>query len=233
MPSPAVYAPPRPAATAATVLLALSGAAVLFRLVADFRLYGAAGDLGTDVDPVEVGPFVDAEQFFKTADLVDTVVLLISAVTFIIWFYRVRVNAEAFHPHGHRFRRGWAIGAWFTPLVCLWFPRQIAGDTWQASVRPDESGVRPPLSQTLLNAWWTTFWLANLLDRLGSQYKSTAHWADDYQQSVVWLIASDVLELVGAVLAILVVRKLTEMQERYVTEPAARAYGVAVTEVRG
>ncbi|MFJ9774691.1 DUF4328 domain-containing protein [Kitasatospora sp. NPDC101157] len=231
MPSPAVFRSPRAAATAATVLLSMSGAVALFRLAVDIHLYGLVGDLMTGAADVDGTTLTDADNLNDTALSVNLLALIATAAAFLTWFYRVRVNAEVLYPHGHRFRRGWAIGGWFTPLVMLWFPRQIAGDIWQAGVRPDETGVRPPLSQTLLNLWWGTFVVGNALNRMGGKFTDAARYPDDYQQGVVWLIASDVLEVAAAVFAVLVVRKLTAMQEERFAESAARAYGVHVSAV--
>ncbi|WP_346093027.1 DUF4328 domain-containing protein [Streptomyces olivaceiscleroticus] len=63
-------------------------------------------------------------------------VLPVAAVVFIVRFHRTRINGEILAPEGHRRGRLWAVGAWFTPIVALWFPRQIAGDTWKASSAP-------------------------------------------------------------------------------------------------
>ncbi|MFF9639961.1 DUF4328 domain-containing protein [Kitasatospora aureofaciens] len=231
MPSPAVFRSPKAAATAATVLLSVSGATALFRLAVDVHLYGVVGDLLTGAAGVDGNTLTDADNLNDTAYSVYLLALVATAAAFITWFYRARVNAEVLYPHGHRFRRGWAVGGWFTPVVALWFPRQIAGDIWQAGVRPDETGVRPPLSQTLLNLWWGTFLVGNVLNRIGSQSTHAARYPDDYQQGVVWLIASDVLAVAAAVFAVLVVRKVTSMQEERFAESAARAYGVHTSAV--
>ncbi|MER7674662.1 DUF4328 domain-containing protein [Kitasatospora sp. NPDC096128] len=231
MPSPAVYRSPRATATAATVLLVVCGAVVLFRLVTDFLLYGAAGDLPVDVEFGDESAFSSAYGLYLAANLMYLLTLAGSAAAFLTWFYRARVNAEVLYPHGHQRARGWAIGGWFTPVVQFWFPRQIVGDIWQAGVRPDASGVRPPLSETLLNFWWISFWLAKLTNRIGTQSTDGAHYPDEYQQGLLWVIASDVLEVVAAVLAVLVVRKVTAMQEERFAERAATAYGVHASAV--
>ncbi|MGW7443069.1 DUF4328 domain-containing protein [Kitasatospora sp. NPDC054795] len=234
MPSPAVYRSPRAGATAATVLLAVSAATTLAPLAVGLRLYGEAGDLATGAES-DGSALMDTAQLYDNVGYLQVVALVASAVTFVIWFHRVRVNAEVFDPRGHRFRRGWAIGAWFTPVVALWFPRRIAGDIWQAGARPDASGVRPQLPQTLLNLWWATFWISNVTGRVGSQYlgSASAQYADGYQQAVGWLIASDLLLVVAAVLAVLVIRGLTAMQEERFTESAAPVFGLHGGTVRG
>ncbi|MER7767112.1 DUF4328 domain-containing protein [Kitasatospora sp. NPDC096140] len=232
MPSPAVYRSPRAASIAATALLAATCATMLFSLVADFRMYQAAGDLATDTELVDDATLNAVDQLRDNASTIHMLVLVASGAAFITWFYRVRVNAETLDPHGHRYRRGWAIGGWFTPVAALWFPRQIAGDIWQAGARPDGSGVRPPLPQTLLNLWWGTFLAAGVVDRIGAQYNAKAEFPDTYQQSVLWLTASDLLEVAAAVFAVLMVRKLTGMQEQRFAESAAGAYGVSAATVR-
>ncbi|MFI2609781.1 DUF4328 domain-containing protein [Kitasatospora sp. NPDC018619] len=225
MTSPAVYRSSRAAATAATVLLAVSGAEALASLGTAVRLYGQVGDVADGVEVADGSALMDTANLYDSISMLQLVTLVATAAAFITWFYRVRVNAEVLDPNGHRFRRGWAVGGWFTPVVLLWFPRQIAGDTWQASTRPDASGVRPIAPQTLLNLWWATFLLFNALDRYGSNYLSSAKYPDTYQQAVGWLVAAALTELACAVFAVLLVRRLTAMQEERVAESAAPAFG--------
>ncbi|MEU3567657.1 DUF4328 domain-containing protein [Kitasatospora sp. NPDC036755] len=233
MPSPAVYRSPRTSAVAATVLLAVSGAEALASLGTAFRLYGQVGDIAEDTELVDQSSLMDTAHLYDSISVLQLVTLIATAAAFVTWFHRVRVNAEAFDPHGHRFRRGWAIGGWVTPVVALWFPRQIAGDIWQASTRPDASGVRLPAPQILINLWWAAFLLSNALDRLGSRFLNSARYPDSYQQAVGWLIAAAVTEVAGAVLAVLLVRRLTAMQEELFAEAAGRAFGAQGTAVRG
>ncbi|MFE4517944.1 DUF4328 domain-containing protein [Kitasatospora sp. NPDC056783] len=232
MSSPAVYRSPRSSSVAATVLLAVCGAVTVASLGAGFLVYGEAGKVAGSDELADDSALMDAIGLHDAIGLLQTVAMVASAVTFIVWFHRARVNAEVFEPHGHRFKRGWAIGSWFTPVVLLWFPWQIAVDTWQASARPDESGVRLPHPQPLLNLWWGTFVLSNLIGRFGAQSASSAKYADDYQDAVAWLIASDLVEVAAAVLAILVVRRLTALQEKRFIESAA-AYGAHGATVWG
>lgn len=232
MPSPAVYRSPRATATAATVLLVVCGAVTLFQLVADVLLYRAAGDLPGIVEFGDESAFGRPYWLHLAGYLLYGLTLTGSAVTFISWFHRTRVNAEWLSPHGHRHSRGWAVGGWFTPVIFLWFPWRIACDTWQAGVRPDASGVRTPLPTTLINFWWVSFCLANMVGALGDQSIDAARYPDHYQQGVAWLIASDALQLVAAVLAVLVVQKVTAMQEeRFAEHIAATSYGVHVSAV--
>jgi hypothetical protein len=52
---------------------------------------------------------------------------------FLVWFYRARKNADG-RGQDQRWGPGWAIGAWVTPIACLWFPYQIMADIWRANL---------------------------------------------------------------------------------------------------
>ncbi|MET8542874.1 DUF4328 domain-containing protein [Kitasatospora sp. NPDC004799] len=233
MPTPAVYRSPRALAVAATTLLAVCGVEALVNLGTAFRLHLQVGDLAAGVELSGGSSPLDTANLYDNIRTLELVTTVATAVVFIVWFHRVRVNAEVFAPNGHRFRRGWAIGGWFTPVVALWFPRQIAGDTWCASARPDASGVRPTIPSHLVNLWWATFLLTNVLDRIGSQYLDSAQYADSYQEALAWLIASDAVEVAAAVFAVLVVQRLTAMQEERFAESAAPVFGAYGGTVRG
>jgi hypothetical protein len=75
-------------------------------------------------------------------------------IVFVIWLYRARVNAE---DRGWPQRRspGWAIGAWFVPVVNLWYPFQIMADVWRAGLPPQARENRAVLP----GIWWGS-WLA-------------------------------------------------------------------------
>ncbi|MFE7837192.1 DUF4328 domain-containing protein [Streptomyces sp. NPDC057474] len=126
---------------------------------------------------------------------------------FLVWFHRVRINAEVFDPSGHGLRRGWAIGGWFVPPVLLWFPRRIAIDCWDAS-----SPREKPRSHVLVNAWWT-LWLISLLVR---EVADRAHYgaesAAEYRSAAKQMLFADAVEIVAAVSAVLFVLALTRMQ---------------------
>ena len=127
---------------------------------------------------------------------------------FLVWFHRVRVNAEVFDPSGHGLRRGWAIGGWFVPPVLLWFPRRIALDCWGAS-----SPREKPRSHSLVNAWWA-LWLISLVVReVADKAYYEAETASDHRSAALRMLFADTVEIVAAVLAVLFVLALTRMQD--------------------
>ncbi|KUO02640.1 DUF4328 domain-containing protein [Streptomyces caeruleatus] len=194
---------------AVAALLGLVIATDLFAVWADVMSYDVLGALMDGEYSEAVQRRADrADSLYAAAGVAQTVALLATAVVFLVWFHRVRVNAEVFDPFGHRKKRGWAVGAWFVPFVNLWFPRRIAVDIWDAS-SPWDRG-RP---HGLLNGWWTAWVISLLAGRLASTSYRNAETAPEIRRAMGQVLFADVVDIVAAVLAILFVLALTRMQD--------------------
>lgn len=124
--------------------------------------------------------------------------LVVAAVAFIVWLWRARANAELLvGPHGQRLTREWVIGAWICPVVNLWFPYRVVVDVWRASSPNRAHG------DGLVVWWWMTF----LVSWLFTRFITLAGIVD-----TVALIASCALDVVSGVLALLVVRRISDWQ---------------------
>ncbi|MFI9381627.1 DUF4328 domain-containing protein [Kutzneria sp. NPDC052558] len=125
-------------------------------------------------------------------------VMLVAAVAFVMWLWRARANAELLvGPHGQRLTREWVIGAWICPVVNLWFPYQVVVDVWRASTpNRDRAGG--------LVMWW---WVAFVVSWLFTRFITLAGIVD-----AVPLVAACVLDLASGVLALLVIRRISDWQ---------------------
>lgn len=117
-------------------------------------------------------------------------------VVFLCWFRRCRLNAEHFAPGAHKYSAGAAVWAWFVPGPMWWIPRRVALDVWRANA--------PAGGAWLIDAWWVA-WLgksvgAAILIELGAA-RPYAYSPPDATVGVV-----------AAVLAILVIRRITARQ---------------------
>ncbi|WP_049716613.1 DUF4328 domain-containing protein [Streptomyces caatingaensis] len=263
-PPPALRpAPPPPPAGAAvpvdlrrgvrialTALLTLTLLALLLLAAARFQQRAALADVlaeGADLTEATARRADSADTFHASMALVAGVLGLGTLALWAAWFRRVRLNAEALAPGSHRFGSGWAAGAWFTPVVNLWFPKQIANDIWRASAAPGPQGPRPP--RGLLNSWWvcalvagavnsvttTAYALAEARTHHHLRLRQDGNWEHDLRGLRALAGAGALgylLCAVTGVLALLVVRQLTRMQEERALEaldhgqpPAAYPYG--------
>ncbi|MEV0266007.1 DUF4328 domain-containing protein [Streptomyces sp. NPDC050617] len=195
-------------ATAVTVLLGAVAAFDLFALYADFNVYSLLDSVLT----APAGELKRADSLYTAAGRLQGLGTIATAVVFIIWFHRVRGNAEIFTQDICTLGRGWSIGAWFVPLANLWLPFRVAAETWQASAPQTPDGALREVSRAPVRAWWVLWLLALAVSRTADNLYNRADTPESLQQAAGAVMFGDLLDLAAAVLAILFVRKLTRMQ---------------------
>ncbi|MFF3583601.1 DUF4328 domain-containing protein [Streptomyces mirabilis] len=193
---------------AVAVLLGVVVAVDLFAIWAGVKVYDAAGTILDGGVGEAVQRDVDhADSVMTAVGVVQLVSLAATVVAYLVWFYRVRINAEVFDPFGQEMGRAWTGWGWFVPVVNLWFPRRIMLNTWDAS-RP--AGSRT--SHGLVNAWWVMFTITLFVGRAGFVSYRKAETAVELYVAAGDVLFADATGLAAAVLAILVVLRLTRMQ---------------------
>ncbi|WP_165956348.1 DUF4328 domain-containing protein [Streptomyces hainanensis] len=209
----AVFASPRGLATAVSVLLGVTAALYLLMTVGAMRMWSTVGDMQDGNFPT-LQEAEDVDDFYFGTIMIAALGLLATGIVFIVWFYRIRVNAELFDPTGQRLSRGWAIGAWFTPVVSLWFPKQMANDIWRAST---PWGANP--AHGVVTAWWT-LWIASTVSYVAARAQIPENEAlfssedlDTLRNQSSALGLSGMLGVAAAVVAILFVRQISARQQ--------------------
>jgi heme/copper-type cytochrome/quinol oxidase subunit 2 len=157
-------------------------------------------------------------------------VLIAAGVVFIVWLYRSRQNAERLtYDVDHRHKRGWVIGGWFVPVISLWYPGQIVQDVWR-SFNPAQQD-RPLQARDksgLVVAWWLVYLLSSWGDRAVTQLVLRD---SDLDTIAAWTWVCAVLTTGAAVLAIVLIRRLTDLQ--HVSRPPVQDGGPVQVHVPG
>ncbi len=128
---------------------------------------------------------------------------------------------------GLRFAAGWAIGAWFVPILGLVRPKQVLNDIWRASdpdLAADDDGSwrRAPVPSVL--TWWWLAFLASLIVRaittesvhtlaVMMTFGLASRPLDQVQPTSGVQSLADLLTVVAGLLALRVVRIITTRQE--------------------
>jgi hypothetical protein len=178
-----------------------------YHLVHDY----VAGDPGvTDSD------LYRADRFALTAGVLAFVMMIVTAVVFIQWLRRARVNAELLGHTHHRHSRGWVIGAWFCPVVNLWYPKQIVDDVWRGSDPVTRMGAMTSAdggrTSGLTLLWWSALLARAVVDVIaGSPEDPTV---DSLRRGAILDTAGTVLGAVAAAALVLIVRQITTWQHR-------------------
>ena len=144
--------------------------------------------------------------------LISTTLQIAIIPLFIIWFFMIRRNAGLWGPQ--RRAQGWSIGAWFVPIIFLWFPFQIAADAWTASLPADSQNRRTP---PIVIGWWICWLLAwftgfRIIESTTTNGSSTVtnHTVGVFLGST---LVSNLFAAAAAALGALMVRELGRMQE--------------------
>ncbi|MEU5161587.1 DUF4328 domain-containing protein [Streptomyces sp. NPDC020875] len=201
---------------AVIVLLCLTIVAKLFAIGAAMNVSNVAKDI-KDAPPFGVtrDEADDADRLIALSISFEMTVLLVTGVLFIIWFAVARANASAFAPDITRWGRGWAIGGWLIPFVNLVIPRLVAGTIWEAS-RFNPYGPKDQQPPTLLTAWWTVWVVSTVVELGANQNYIKAETPDELITAANAMMFGSVTAIAAAVLAILVVRRVTVMQKEKV-----------------
>ncbi|WP_369779360.1 DUF4328 domain-containing protein [Streptomyces sp. R33] len=203
---------PRGLAVALTALLSVAAAVNLFSAGISGYVFSLMHRLIADPSSVGDSTLERGDVLAGVVGVLQFVMLLATAVVFVIWFHRVRVNGEIFRPDGFSQTRGWAIGSWFIPVGNLFLPFRIAKQIWVASTQFAPDGSHRPVSTAPLNAWWG-LWVGSLVfDRAFSRMYERAETPEALRAASAMGIVTDLFTVGAAVLAIVFVRRLTALQ---------------------
>lgn len=194
---------PKGLATALTVLLGLCAGTRLLAAAAGVYRYRTLDSFGLSTGLGHPGTVLAISMSLVMMAMLPT------AVVFIVWFHRVRVNAGVYARGAIRGGAGWAIGVWFIPLVG-WtvLPCLIAVQVWQASASrlPGKAALTSPAP---VFAWAGAFGAAMLASGGANWF---AGGAAAQGAATLYGAASDLVYAVAAVFAILFVRRLSALQ---------------------
>jgi hypothetical protein len=131
-------------------------------------------------------------------------------IAFIIWIYAAYGNVDVISRGTRRYDRGWAIGAWFVPILNFFRPKQIYNDIYRAA------GGRPEASPLVL-AWWIMWLVSNLVGNVAARSQG-GDTPEELRSGTIVNLVSDLLDVPAAVLAMLVVMRATQLMDRRAAE---------------
>lgn len=129
-------------------------------------------------------------------------VMMAAVVLFLVWFARCRRNADLISPGAVKGTVGWAVIVWLLPVFNLWAPRGLVVDVQRAS-SPSETA--PGRGEVLVNVWWAV-WAGHMV----AGYVVTGLGGTT---SPPLIVAGEVLELLAAALAVMVIQRITARQD--------------------
>jgi hypothetical protein len=155
--------------------------------------------------------------------IVQTALFIATVVVFLMWFSRAYQNLERLGAGALRYKRGWAIGAWFVPFLNLVRPKQIANDIWRGSdpdLAPGAANWRDgPIPGLLFGFWWLLWLVTNFA--VGPGIFGGGESIEELRNQSTRFLVSDAAEIGAALLCALVVTRTTSRQEERARRVAA------------
>jgi Domain of unknown function (DUF4328) len=158
---------------------------------------------GEPVSASEIDHNDDRQTSFSSVQLA---LLIAGAVVFIRWLRAAYRNIDLLAPGLRRHGHGWAIGAWFVPILNLVRPKEIVNDVWRAGGSRGAADPLPPW----LNLWWAGWLISGALSWAAERRASAQDTVEQARTGDILYIVADSFEGIVAAVAIVVVWRLTD-----------------------
>jgi hypothetical protein len=181
-------------------------------IVANLRQISAINGF-LDGTRLDYDALTSGDHLKSVVEVFKFIALVISGITFIRWFHAAYRNVTLLAPVEVTYKPGWAIGAWFVPILSLWRPKQIADEIWHASqLQPQPA---PPQTDrlgkttTVLALWWAFWIISSIVGNVSTRFFFGSDTLAHIRETDKLHIAALLLDIVAAAFAILVVKRIT------------------------
>jgi hypothetical protein len=221
LPAPHWFVTPRPLARVVVALLAADillawGVLLGVRTFLERVWFGLAGYF------IREGTLSQHAGQIEVARLAQALVWIAVAVAFLRWMHRAYRNLPALGAERLRYSPRWAVGAFLVPVLNLVHPYQVVSELWRES-HLDSAAARSAVPLGLVRWWWILFVASVLADPVIGRLAEAATGRLDAGGRLELLVLGEMAEIAAAVLAIVIVTRVTRLQE----ESFVRHYGVA------
>lgn len=203
-------------------LFAVTGLA----LVSACQLLALVFGLGQIISPELVAEFLAEEGEANTSlwlmlqslvALLQIPIYIFTIVFFLIWLNRVYKNLAPLRAQNTEFSSGWAVGWWFVPFANLIKPFQVMQEVWRES-DPDFDANSGFLSSSIgtapryMGIWWAFWIISNIFSNITGRVFDPED-MNTVEISGYLFVITGIVSIVAAVLAIMVIRDITQRQE--------------------
>jgi Domain of unknown function (DUF4328) len=142
-------------------------------------------------------------------------VYIAAIIVFIMWFRRAYFNLREFF--NLKEVNGMAAGVWFIPFMNLWVPFRMMKEIWNyTQAKSTEGDPDPKYESTVIVGWWWFFWITgNIIGRIVARkmFDSNAGIQESMNLDILSIV-SDVFEIAALVLIVIIIKKVSEFEER-------------------
>lgn len=156
--------------------------------------------------------------------VIATVLLsLVAGIVYLVWLYRAYQNLPALGVTSLEATPGWAVGHYFIPILNLYRPYQTIVEIWRGSITREQM-MAGKTSSSIAGWWWAGWIIAALLGQVSGAMVRGDSLDPGLLSAAAWLdIVMHVVSLGTALLAIVIVHRISNNQERKNAEVQAQS----------
>ncbi|MBM7784436.1 DUF4328 domain-containing protein [Tenggerimyces flavus] len=168
-----------------------------------------------DQNAVPIADLEASDAAYQLTGVLELAGYVVAGVLFIVWLFRARANAEAILPFQHRLAKPWLVFGWIVPIIAWWFPKNIVDDIWKTSDpamtqrNPKAGGGGPKI----VLVWWLVFLLGTWVGNAVMRSIVGAETLEDIQVAAGAEVVLAPVSWAGAILAVVVIARLSKLQE--------------------
>jgi hypothetical protein len=212
----------RPNSARAKLAVLMVGAVMVMNLIALLSSYMQLGVL----QQLKAGVFL-SDDVLNSNDtreqlvgIIFIVVFITSSVFFIQWFRRAYYNLHI-RTGNCESTEGWAAGAWFVPIVCLYRPYHIMLELWNKTTdlveqknkaEGTEGDERFRFSTRLVGTWWSLWILSNVIGRVMLRKAFDNATIDNLISSTQFSMVDSAFSLVLGAVTILMIKEYAKRE---------------------
>lgn len=206
----------RSAKTLSLLAIGCLGMVLLFDLIHAFLGFCLAFFPASQID-LDEGQFISVWMaLIGVISLLRIPIFILTVIFFLVWLYRAYNNLPALKAGNLEFSPGWAVGWWFIPIATLFKPFQVIRELWNES-DPDFDPELSFLSSNVgapafIGFWWACWLIYNITSRISNNLGESSN-NDAETFLLIAFIISNVFGVIAAVLAIMIVKGVTQRQE--------------------
>lgn len=141
---------------------------------------------------------------------------IITGIVFLRWIYFSNLNSRSLGASGMQFTPGWSIGYYFVPFLHIYKPYIAMKEIWKTSKDPKNwEMVKTP---SLFPQWWTLWIISSISANISFRLSMRAEELNELFVSSSVTLASDLVGIPLALIAIKLVGSIFDMQnEKHIT----------------
>ena len=179
------------------------------------------------LEKVQLSGFVD-ENEANASDLRQGVISLAqmglyvaSAVVFLRWFRRAYGNLHRIGINHLEHSESMALWSWFIPIIFLFRPVQIMNEIWdetQEKIKKYDASYTAKKGGGIILSWWILFLISHFVGRYLLKTAFEQDTIDQLIESSQAALLSDILQIPEAILVMVIVYKLSQMETKLADE---------------